>query len=115
MKKKVLSALILLISLFICWSCGQKETVDENKDLQIFKTDLQLTQEQKLSQIKANKLLENKGYLPNDELVILINLKGNPLIETYNNEYSTKVSSVSEYASSVKGQSQVKKIKAEQK
>ena len=69
MKNKILNALILLICLFIFCSCSvakEKTEIDDSQQLQIFKTDLQLTQEQKLSQIKAQHLLENKGYLDNE-------------------------------------------------
>ena len=75
---------------------------------------MQLTQEQKLSQIKANHLLENKGYLPNDELVILINLNKKSLIETYNSKYSDDIDSVAEYALSQTGKSQASEIRMEQ-
>ena len=117
MRKKIFSALILLISLFICCSCSVAENKTQTEDtqqLQIFKTELNLSQDQKLSQIKADKLLENKGYLADDELVILINLKKESLIETYNDRYSTSIDSVSEYALSKKGTSQIESIKAEQ-
>ena len=117
MKKKVFSALILLISLFICCSCsvanGNGE-IEESQMLQIFKTDLKLSQEQVMSQIKAEHLLENKGYLPNDELVILINLNKESLIETYNSTEIDNVKSVGEYALSLKGMAQIKEIQNEQ-
>ena len=113
MNKKIFSTLILLISLFVICSCANTGEV-ERQDLQIFKTDLQLTQEQKLSQIKANHLLENKGYLPNDELVILINLNKKSLIETYNSKYSDDIDSVAEYALSQTGKSQASEIRMEQ-
>ena len=117
MKKKVFGALILLISLFICCSCSVANSdgyVEESQKLQIFKTDLQLSQEQVMSQIKAEHLLENKGYLPNDELVILINLNKESLIETYNSTNTNNVKSVGEYATSLKGMAQIKEIQNEQ-
>ena len=117
MKKKVFGALILLISLFICCSCSVANSdgyVEESQKLQIFKTDLQLSQEQVMSQIKAEHLLENKGYLPNDELVILINLNKESLIETYNSTNTSNVKSVGEYATSLKGMAQIKEIQNEQ-
>ena len=72
--------------------------------LQIFNSELKLSQEQVMSQIKAEYLLENKGYLPNDELVILVNLNKESLIETYNEKLYQEVSSVGEYATSLKSE-----------
>ena len=117
MKNKILNALILLICLFIFCSCSvakEKTEIDDSQQLQIFKTDLQLTQEQKLSQIKAQHLLENKGYLDNDELVVLVNLKKEALIDSYNEKYSSSIDSVSEFALSKKGASLINSIKTEQ-
>ena len=114
MKNKILNALILLICLFIFCSCSvvkEKTEIDDSQQLQIFKTDLQLTQEQKLSQIKAQHLLENKGYLDNDELVVLVNLKKEALIDSYNEKYSSSIDSVSEFALSKKGASLINSIK----
>ena len=107
MKNKLITIFVFLLGLFACCACTESEKendiVDTSEQLQIFRTDLELTQDQKLSQIKKEHLIENKGYLDSDEVVIVINLKNAPLIETYNKKYSNTISSVSEYAKSVQG------------
>ncbi|MBR2892056.1 MAG: leucine-rich repeat protein [Bacilli bacterium] len=118
MKNKLITIFVFLLGLFACCACTESEKendiVDTSEQLQIFRTDLELTQDQKLSQIKKEHLIENKGYLDSDEVVIVINLKNAPLIETYNKKYSNTISSVSEYAKSVQGVTETSKIKQEQ-
>ena len=118
MKIKLVTLIIFFVCIFACWSCtdGASNIGSNNntQQLEIFRTDFLVSQEQRLSQIKAEHLKENKGYLDSDEIVILINLKRDPLIKTYNNYYSSVISSVSEYAFSEQGIRQTKAIKAEQ-
>ena len=94
MKNKLITIIVFLLGLFVLCACKEAEVeeVIENtsEQLQIFRTDLHLTQDQMLSKIKAEHLIENKGYLDNDEVVILINLKNASLIETYNKNFFRK-------------------------
>ena len=120
MKKKILSALLALFLCFTCLSCSK--TSDDitppisneiSNKLQILNSDLKLTQEQVMSQIKAEHLLENNGYVDTDEVIIMLTLKEEALIDVYNSKYSN-YKSVSEYAVSSKGIKQNEKIKSEQ-
>ena len=118
MKNKLITIIVFLLGLFVCCACKETDTkeVIENtsEQLQIFRSDLQLTQDQLMSKIKAEHLIENKGYLDSDEVVIVINLNNASLIETFNKDYATSIKTVSDFASSAKGASEVSKIKAEQ-
>lgn len=118
MKLKLVTLIIFLLCIFTCWSCANEsvhnEPESDKQELEIFKTDFKLDQDQMLSQIKAEHILKNNGYLDSDEIVILINLKHESLIETFNNYYSSKINSVAEYALSEQGVRQTKAIKAEQ-
>ena len=118
MKKKIISVFLLLILILGFSSCKDKNVVEEqNKEieknqLQIFKTDLKLTQDQVLSQIKAEYLKENKGYLDSDEVTVLVTLKSDSLIDLYN--LSNTNLSVADYVSTVKGQKALRKINEKQ-
>ena len=118
MKLKLVTLIIFLLCIFTCWSCSTEAVNNEPKnykqELEIFRTDLDVDQEQRLSKIKAENILKNNGYLDSDEIVILVNLKKQALIETYNNYYSSSINSVAEYALTEQGIRQTKAIKAEQ-
>ncbi len=121
MKRKILLALTLIIFLIGCVSCHKKENSNEpvkesnnSQQLQIFKTDLKLTQDQVLSRIKAEHLKKNGGYLDSDEIITLVTLPGDALIDTYNQDAYKRNKSVSEYASSDAGIKQAKLIKNKQ-
>lgn len=88
-------------------------TVDDNK-LQILKTDTTLTQDQVLSQIKADKIKTNNGYKNSDEITVMISLNGESLIDAYNNRAYLSNQSVVEYASTTKGNNQLKSLKDNQ-
>lgn len=118
MKKKILAILLLLVVVLGFSSCGKKSVVDEiNKEyeknqLQILKSDLKLTQEQVMSQIKAENIKKNNGYLDNDVITVLITLSENPLIDLYNSSLSSL--SLSDFVASTKGQKALNKINAKQ-
>lgn len=120
MKNKIVFALTFVLVLFTCVSCRKAELPSDNntnnnpQQLQILKTDLKLTQDQVLSQIKANHLKENQGYVDSDEIVTLITLPSDSLIDTYNEEAYSGYSSIAEYATSEPGIKQNKQIKKEQ-
>ena len=77
MKRKLITLFTFLVCVFTCWSCTTTKNLEstQNQELEIFRTDFKLSQEQKLSQIKAEHIKENKGYIDSDEIVILVNLK----------------------------------------
>ena len=121
MFKKILVVLILLMLVVTGVSCGKtsneknnNENIDSSEKLQILKTDLKLTQEQVMSRIKAQYLLENNGYKDSDEVIVMIKLNNESLIDTYNSKYSSKFESVSKYANTLKGIEQTNKIVEEQ-
>ena len=72
MKNKLITLIVFLVALVTCFACSSEKEVIENTDnkqnLQILKTDFKLTQEQTLSKIKAEYLLENNGYKDDDEI-----------------------------------------------
>ena len=118
MKKKIISLFLLLILVLGFSSCKDKNVVDDlnneivKNQLQIFKTDLKLTQDQVLSQIKAEYLKENKGYLDSDEVIVLVTLKSDSLLDLYNSSDSNL--SVADYATTTKGQKALSKINQKQ-
>ena len=121
MKNKLVMTFIFLIGLVTLCACSNVETNNSNisdinnpQKLNIFKSDLKLTQDQVLSQIKAEHLLENKGYLDDDELVVLVTLDTEALIDVYNNNYAESVNTVSEFAKTEMGKKQAKLINQEQ-
>lgn len=123
MKKKILFFLILVMTIVTCTSC-KKQSINNNnqttnKDsansnqLQMLRTDIQLTQDQLLSRIKAEHIKENNGYIDSDEIVALITLPDEPLIYTFNHT-ETYEKSVAEYAKTSKGRKQSQLIVAKQ-
>ena len=77
--KKIFMMLLFAVIVFLCVACDKEEVQESQvsdsskQQLQIFKTDMNLSQEQVLSQIKAERLIENNGYLDNDEVVVMVN------------------------------------------
>ena len=73
--------------------------------LNVIKYGDKLTQDQVMSQIKAQYLIENGGYKDTDEVVVIVAVDGESLIETFNGG-KTETKSVSEYAESFAGEVQ---------
>lgn len=115
MKRVFLLSLIFAI-MFAIVGCGSTNSNDNkaSDELQIFNTDLKLTQEQMLSKIKADKIKENGGYADNDEIIVMLSLEKEALIDTYLEQFSNQYNDVSSYAESPTGQSQISKIEREQ-
>ena len=95
----------------------QSATVTESdksssQQLQIIKSNAKFTQEQLLSQIKAEYLLENGGYADSDPIVAIITLPGESLIDSYMS--TNALGSVADYAYSEAGKAAQEKIAAEQ-
>ncbi len=121
MKNKILIVLTFVLVLFTVISCqknnslGTENNPNSNpQQLQILKTDLKLTQEQVLSQIKADHIKENGGYLDSDEIVAIITLPDESLIETYNKENSSLVDTVSSFVLSEMGTKQTQQLMKQQ-
>lgn len=119
MKKKILTALMLGLTILTCTACAQKSQIKENSNsnpqqLQILKSDLKLTQDQIMSQIKAEHLIQNNGYLDSDEVVSIITLDSPSVIDNYLASGYLTYKSINEYANSSKGRSDVRKIEKEQ-
>ena len=57
MKLKLVTLIIFLLCIFTCWSCANESVHNEpesnKQELEIFKTDFKLDQDQMLSQIKS--------------------------------------------------------------
>lgn len=131
MQKKLISILslvlllMLLLSLFLV-SCGDgiKEAVqagsaaeaeDSNpQKLMILDTGMSLTQEQVLSQIKAENLKANNGYLDDDPIVAIVTLPGESLLDLFLADAASGAQSVAEFAQSEAGQEAAAGIATEQ-
>ncbi len=85
----------------------------ESQKLKILSSDDKLTQEQVMSQIKAEYLIENNGYKADDEVVVIVGIDGDSVIETYN-DGGTNAKSASDYAESFAGATQLKSISLKQ-
>lgn len=124
MRKKLMTLLLVLMIAITCVSCvsagsGNKNSTTHNnstsnsQQLQILRSDLKLSQDQVQSQIKAEYLKANNGYLDSDEIIAIITLSEKSLIEDYIDGV-TSAKSVAEYASSDKGDTRLQVIKAQQ-
>ena len=60
-----------------------KDTETNSNSLRILKSDLQLSQETKQSQIKAEYLIKNNGYKDSDKVSAIITLKQKSLLSCY--------------------------------
>ncbi len=129
MQKKIISCLALLMLLVMLMgvlltSCGDDiaESVAEGiqqtqnpQNLQILSTGSKLTQEQMLSQIKAEHLKENKGYLDSDEITLLVCLPGTSLVDEFLAGGDRYAATIADYAMTETGRASVKRINEEQK
>ena len=77
--------------------------------LNVVKYAGKLSQEQVMSQIKAQYLVENGGYKDTDEVVVMVSVDGDSLIDTFNSGETTS-KTVAEYAESFSGKAQAAKI-----
>ena len=90
------------------------DTADGNgQTLQILKSNAKLTQDQLLSRIKAEHLIENGGYADSDPIVAIITLPGASLMDDYISKNVT--GSVSDYVKSEEGRAAEEIILAEQR
>lgn len=90
-----------------------EETTDESSQtLQILKSDAKLTQDQLLSRIKAEYLIENGGYDDTDPVVVIITLSTDSLVDRYIS--TNALGSVADYAYSEEGRAAQQLILSEQ-
>ena len=90
------------------------DTADGNgQTLQILKSNAKLTQDQLLSRIKAEHLIENGGYADSDPIVAIITLPGASLMDDYISKNVT--GSVSDYVKSDEGRAAEEIMLAEQR
>ena len=118
--KKIFMMLLFAVIVFLCVACDKEEVQESQvsdsskQQLQIFKTDMKLSQEQVMSQIKAGHLLENNGYLDSDEIVVMVTLKDHALIDIYNQEYAGEIKTIADFADSYYGQRNLRNITNQQ-
>ncbi len=127
--KKFISLFLTLI-MFFAVSCAQFaednsdiaakteigqtiESENVSQNLRLIKSDIKFTQEEAVSRIKAEYLLENGGYKPEDTVRVMIVLDGNSLIDDYN-AGNSGAESVSEYVASTAGKYGITRIKTAQ-
>ena len=122
MTKKVVALCLAFLMLF-CVACtaatqaevsptaGEAvgESLVKKGDLLLFNSGLEMTQDQVLSRIRADKIIQNGGYEDNDEVIVLLTLSGDALIDTYQS-YAARFGSVSAYAASDLGKRQAETI-----
>lgn len=127
MKIKAISICLLVamiaLSLGTLASCGNLEipidndnaiSKDTSQSLRIFNTGLKLTQDQVASQIKADLLKQNNGYLDSDKITVMITLEDTPLADDYIDRYSALYGSVADYANSDIGIEKRDRLKSQQ-
>lgn len=91
---------------------GDSSSNGDGNTLQVLKSDLKLTQEQKLSQIKAEYLKTNGGYDKNDDVVAIVTLPQAAVIDNYLGRSTNQT--VGDYAASATGRAQAADITASQ-
>ncbi len=126
MRKKIISLLMVIAMTLTCASCdmsgsggsapagGGEETSEqtESQQLEVLRTDLNFTQDQELSRIKAEYLIENQGYSDDDEVVAILSLGEDALADSYlAGNYG---GSFSEYAASLDGKNQAEFLTSRQ-
>lgn len=123
MYKKIFSLMLVCVMSILGVACNTTKKSDNPTpqistpgsfgELEILKSDKTLTQEQRLSKIKGDYLLENKGYKEGDEIVAIVQLKQPALIDGYLENNSTW-DSVADYATSQGGNVNAKNIARKQ-
>lgn len=121
--RKTIAALSLTAVMVFCAACGSLPSDGEgtgaeggatvSQELQLLKTDAQLTQDQTLSRIKAEYLIENGGYSDGDEIVAIVTLPDDALIDSYLE--TDTAATVAEYARSAEGSRRTSSILTQQR
>ena len=120
-KKKFFNILLGSILVFTLFGCdSNKKTndttiVDSNpQKLQILDTNSKLTQDQMLSQIKAEYLIENNGYKDDDVITVILSLEDDSVINKYNKMLNNNYKTVSDFIKSDEGRSYADKLNIQQ-
>lgn len=106
--KKRLITSVLVASLGLVTSCANisSSTADasdqDSNKLKIMLSDAEVDQQSRLSQMRADLLRQNQGYLDSDEVTVILELQGSSLID-YNLGLTNPYGSVADYALSSAG------------
>lgn len=119
MIKKIAAVALTALMAFSFAACADGETSSDIKksdntdinikdevssgEIELIKKDGKLTQEQVLSRIKAERLIENQGYKDDDEITVMVKLSGASLVEKFNAGANATYNSVASYAESSAG------------
>ena len=128
MKTRILSILLVLMMICSSAACTDKKpnansqgtsasnqtTVTESNELQLLKSDFKLPESDMVNRIKAEYILENKGYKSNDEVVVMVALEGKSLLDRYLDDFAYAYNSARELASSTVGKNIIQNIKVKQ-
>lgn len=117
MYKKIVSLAMVGVMAVVCASCnaapeqGEKEDNGgaQSQQLEILRSDATLSQDQLMSRIKAEYLLEHGGYSDSDKVSAIIRLPEASLIDTFT-EGKVKAQTLAGYADTVGGRAQADKI-----
>lgn len=90
------------------------DTQESEGQLKVLKADYDCEQLSRIDSIKAEYLLENKGYSENDTVSVILELEQNPLIDRYLNAAGDAYESVGDYAVTAEGMLSTKVIEKEQ-
>lgn len=86
----------------------------ESGKLELLKQDARPTQEQLLSRIKAERLIETQGYNDDDEVTVMVTLPGNSLVDSFNAGAFKSFKTVADYAASSVGEIEANGISVKQ-
>ena len=128
MIKKIVAIVMTAMMAFSFAACTDKSKTTQDNDkndnntleeadsgtIELLKQDNKLTQEQLLSRIKAERLIENNGYKDSDVITVMVTMPEKPLIDTFNEDKSATFATVAEYAASSAGEVQAKSITTKQ-
>lgn len=124
--RKSIVAIIMAFAMALCFcvGCAALPKQEENtlgseeqtsQEIKLLKSDMKISQDDMLSRIKAERLIENNGYSADDEITAIIRLEEESLAETYASEGLDRTyDSLAEYANSAKGRAQARRIEARQ-
>ncbi|MDD7736170.1 MAG: leucine-rich repeat protein [Bacillales bacterium] len=117
-KTMLATTLVVTMGLTGCSLSNKSDKNDENVgtsgQLKVLNANVDVEQINRLDQIKAEYLIENKGYLDTDKVDVIIELDESSLIDRYLDS-STNYNSVSDYVNEEEGIISSKAISSEQK
>lgn len=112
---------ILSLSMMIMSGCQAinnntqgKENENSKSQLQVLKSDAAIDKYATLDKIKAEYLVQHKGYSDKDKVKAIVEFDGSSLSDYYLNLKDNKYASVGDYANSIFGQNNEKVITLEQ-